>query len=569
MNRPPRLTLAFLLALLAPPAARAADPPRPPNVVLIVADDLGARDLGCYGSTFHKTPHLDALAKAGARFTDFYAAAPVGSPTRASILTGRYPQRVNLTDSSPGRPDRPDQQLKQPAAEEKLPPDTVTIASALETARYVCARVGVWHPDGTDIDPQALGFNRVTGGGSADRITNEAEKFIRARKTAPFFLSLSYSTSHAAKPEILAMYKGTPAHGRQSNPAYAAALETLDDAVGRVVKTLADLELTDNTVIIFTSGNGGLATLEAGMPFAPTINTPFREGKGYLYDGGVRVPLLVAWPGVVKPGTVVDQVAGSIDLFPTLCEAAGLKDAKADGVSLRSSFTGKGLGDRALYWHYPHYSNQGGKPCGAVRSGDYKLIEFYEDGRRELFDVRKDLFESRNLIADKPAVAKELAAKLAAWRTAVGATMPTPNPAYTPNPPAKDGMITLPARTATVRGVMLRYEPLPHKNTLGFWVNKDDSAAFEFTVVAPGKYTVEVLQGCGKGSGGAEVELAVGDQALTFTVKDTGGFQAFEAREVGTLTFNKPGRHTLTVRAKTKPGAAVMDLREVVLKPAK
>jgi arylsulfatase A len=373
-----------------------------------------------------------------------------------------------------------------------------------------------------------------------------------------------------AKKDVIAKYNVKPRAGAQSNPVYAAMVESVDDAVGRVLKKLDDLKLSDNTLVIFTSDNGGLATTEGG-PTGATFNGPLREGKGFLYEGGVRVPLIVKWPGKVKPG-VTDQLACSTDFFATALEASGERkptDPKTDGVSLLPVFEGKRLADRALFWHYPHYANQGSRPGGAVRSGDYKLIEFYEDGRRELFDVKKDLSESRNLAADRPEVVKELAAKLDAWRKEVGAKMPTPNPDYTPNPQAKDGTITLHARTALVTGVMLRFEPLPHKNTLGFWVNKDDTAAFDFTVETPGTFTVEVLQGCGDKSGGAEVELAVGDEKVAFTVKETGGFQAFEARDVGTLKIEKAGRYTLTVRAKTKPGVAVMDLRQIVLKPAK
>ena len=591
--------LVLVFALCLPSRAPSAEPVGRLNVVLIVADDLGARDLGCYGSTFHKTPHLDRLAKAGVRFTDFYAAGPVCSPTRAGILTGRYPQRVGITDWLPGRPDRPDQKLKRPAVAPYLPLAAVTLAEVLKGAGYATAHVGKWHLGGDGFGPTQQGFDLNVGGDQTgsprsyfapfrnklgvmpglekapageyltDRLAAEAEAFIAANADKPFFLYLPHYAPHVplvAKPELIAKYPGPPAHGRQSHPTYAAMLENLDAGVGRVVAALAAAKVSEKTLVIFTSDNGGLATLE-GMPFAPTINSPFREGKGFLYEGGVRVPLLVSWPGVVKPGTVTDQVGSSIDFFPTILAAAGAKaDVTPDGVSLLPALKGEKLAERASYWHYPHYSNQGGKPGGAVRAGDFKLIEFYEDGRRELFDVRKDAGESRNLSADQPAVVKELAAKLAAWRAEVGAKMPTPNPDYAPNPPAADGTITLPARTAAVHGVMLRYEPLPHKNTLGFWVRQDDWAEFDFTLGAAGTYTVEVLQGCGKGSGGAEVELAVGDRKVTFTVKDTGGFQAFEAREVGTLKLDAPGRHTLTVKAKTKPGVAVMDLRQVVLK---
>jgi arylsulfatase A-like enzyme len=601
-----RSLFALLLAFL-PTAATAAEPARKPNVVLIVADDLGWRDLGCYGSTYHKTPHIDRLAKAGARFTNFYAACPVCSPTRASILTGRYPQRMNLTDWLPGRPDRPDQKLKRPAINQQLPLEEVTIAEVLKQAGYTTGLIGKWHLGGAGFGPTKQGFDVNVGGDQAgsprsyfapfrnkagaipgletapdgeyltDRLAAEAERFIAANKDRPFFLYLPHYAPHiplVAKRDIIAKYKGQPAHGRQSHPVYAAMLESLDDAVGRVVKALDYHQLADDTLVIFTSDNGGLATPE-GAPYAPTINSPLREGKGYLYEGGIRVPMIVRWPGAVKPGTVTDQVACSIDFFPTILEAAGVSrdpegsENKIDGISLRPVFEGKELRRSTLFWHYPHYANQGGKPGGAVRLNEYKLVEFYEDGRRELFNLKKDPSESRNLAAEEKELTENMAWLLSQFRKKVGARMPTPNPEYVPNPPAKDGTITLPARTASVHGVMLRYEPLPHKNTLGFWVNKDDFASFEFTVEKPGAFTVEVLQGCGKGSGGAEVELAVGDQKVTFTVKDTGGFQNFEARDVGTLKLDKPGRHTLTVKAKTKPGVAVMDLRQIVLKPAK
>jgi arylsulfatase A-like enzyme len=574
-----------------------------PNVVLILADDLGWRDLGCYGSKFYRTPHIDRLAADGIRFTDFYAACPVCSPTRASIMTGKYPQRVGVTDWLPGRPDRPDQKLRRPPLSMQLPLEEVTLAEALKAAGYATAHVGKWHLGGDGFGPREQGFDVNIAGdhtGSprsyfapfrnkqgtmpglettpdgeylTDRLAAEAAKFIRANKDRPFFVYFPSYAPHTplrAKPDVVAKYKVTPKAGTQSNPVYAAMVEGLDDAVGTIVKTLDELKLSDNTIVIFTSDNGGLATTEGG-PTGATFNGPLREGKGFLYEGGIRVPLIVKWPGKVKPGTMTNEVACSIDLFPTLLEVCGQKTPEKgiDGVSLAGAIEGGPLFDRHLFWHYPHYANQGGKPGGAVRRGEYKLIEHYEDGRRELFDVKKDVSESRNLIADKPEVAAKLAAELDAWRKDVGAKMPTPNPGYVPNPQAKDGTITMHARTAEVHGVQLRFEPLPHKNTLGFWTRKDDYASFEFTVEKPGTFAVEVLQGCGKGSGGAEVELAVGGSALTFIVKDTGGFQAFEARSVGTLTIDKPGRYTLTVKAKTKPGAAVMDLRQVTLKPAK
>lgn len=598
----------LLLAFLAlAPASRLSAADRPPNVVLIVIDDLGQRDLGCYGSTFYKTPNIDKLAKDGLRFTDFYAACPVCSPTRVSILTGKYPQRANVTDWIPGRKDMPDQRLKQPTIRNELPLEEVTIAEVLKQRGYATGHIGKWHLGGKGFEPEKQGFDVNIAGDETgtprsyfapfenkggrmpglerapegeyltDRLAAEAEKFIGAHKDKPFFLYLPHYAVHTplrAKQGTIDKYPAKPRAGSQSNSVYAAMVESMDEAVGRVLKKLDDLKLSDNTLVIFTSDNGGLATTEGG-PTGATFNAPLREGKGFLYEGGVRVACIVKWPGAVKPGTVTDQVACSIDLFPTIaaaCESpADPKVAmpKVDGVSLVPVFQGQKHEREHIFWHYPHYSNQGGRPGGAVRAGSFKLVEFYEDGRRELFDVTKDISESRNLAAEKPLIVKTLAGLLDDWRKEVGAKMPTPNPQYRPNPQAADGTVTLHSRTALVSGVQLRVEPLPHKNTLGFWTNKDDFATFDFTVEKPGTFTVEVLQGCGKGSGGAEVELAVGNESLTFTVKDTGGFQSFESRDVGTLKVEKAGRHTLTVKAKTKPGPAVMDLRQIVLKPAK
>jgi arylsulfatase A-like enzyme len=605
----PRHTAGWLAALLvvagpaAPAQAAAAEPAPRLNVIVILADDLGWADLGCYGSTYHKTPHLDRLAAAGARFTHAYAAAPVCSPTRAALMTGKYPARLNLTDWLPGRPDRPDQKLLRPVINQELPASEVTLAAALKAAGYATGHVGKWHLGGTGAGPLQRGFGLNIAGDQAgsplsyfapfrskgkggrfmpglerapegeyltDRLTAEAEKFLDANRDRPFFLYLAHYAVHIplrAKPGTAAKHKPGPP-GRQGNPIYAAMLASLDESVGRILRKLEELKLAGRTVVVFTSDNGGLATLE-GPNTPATINAPLREGKGYLYEGGLRVPLIVRWPGVARAGATLATPVCSIDLFPTLLEGCGVKPrAKVDGGSLVPVLKGGAL-ERALFWHYPHYSNQGGRPGGAVRAGRYKLIEFYEDGRRELYDVVKDAGESRNLIAERKEVAKELGDKLAAWRKEVGARMPRPNPKYAPNPQAADGFVTLPARTAVVHGTQLRYEPLPHKNTLGFWVRAEDWAAWELTLTRPGRFAVEVLQGCGKGQGGSRVEVSVAGQALTFAVEDTGHFQNFKARKIGEVKLDKPGRYTLTVRPKKKAGAAVMDLRAVTLRPVK
>jgi hypothetical protein len=300
-----------------------------------------------------------------------------------------------------------------------------------------------------------------------------------------------------------------------------------------------------------------------------------REGKGWLYEGGIRVPLLARWPGVIPPGSTNTTPVNSVDYFPTLLELAHVKASPnevTDGVSLAPLLKQAGeLPARPLFWHYPHYANQSSKPGGSIRDGDFKLIEFYETGRVELFDLKRDFRENQNLVKEPAQAArvKLLRAKLDTWRRETGAQMMTPNPGYHPSPQATNGSITLLAKDADVHGVMLRYEPLPHKNTLGFWVNPDDWAQWEFEVTRPGKFAVEITYGCGTGSGGSEVEFAVGAQTLLFKVEATGGFQAFVKRSIGELLCDQPGRYTLTAKAKSKPGPAVMDLPQVILKPVK
>jgi arylsulfatase A-like enzyme len=593
-----RSVLVALGSLLLPAPLAAAERP---NVVLIVIDDLGGRDLGCYGSTYHRTPHLDRLARDGVKFTDAYAACPVCSPTRAALMTGKYPARLHLTDWLPGRLDRPDQRLLRPVIRQQLPLEEITLAEALKTAGYATAHIGKWHLGGEGFGPRQQGFDLNIAGdqrGSplsyfapfrnrqgqfmpgleqapdgeylTDRLTAEVEKFIEQNRTRPFFLYLPHYAVHIplrAKEEIRSKYQPGTRPGTQGNPIYAAMIESMDESVGRILRKLEERKLAERTVVIFTSDNGGLSVAE-GPNTPATSNAPLREGKGYLYEGGVRVPLLVKGPGVTKPGTVSDTPVSSIDLFPTILDLCGVRsEAKPDGVSLVSLLKGGRLEREALYWHYPHYSNQGGRPGSSIRAGDYKLIEFFETGRRELFDLRKDLGETRNLIEEKSAVAKDLAARLEAWRHAVDTQGMRPNPAYVPNPQADDGTVILPAKTADVHGVQLRYEPLPHKNTLGFWTRVEDWASWDFEVKKAGVFEMQILQGCGKGQGGSTVEFTVAGQSLPVTVEDTGGFQEFKLRDLGQVRLEKPGRYTLTVKPRKKAAAAVMDLRSVILKP--
>jgi arylsulfatase A-like enzyme len=581
--------------------ARAADRP---NIIVILIDDLGGHDLGCYGSRFYRTPHIDRLAQNGMLFTDAYAACPVCSPTRAALLTGKYPARYNLTDWLTGRPDRPDQKLLRPTINQQLPRTEKTLAEVLKAAGYATGHIGKWHLGGEGFGPRQRGFDVNIGGSEAgspfsyiapfknkqgrfmpgleqapdgeyltDRLTAEAEQFIDRHRDQPFFLYLAHYAVHIplrARAELIAHYSSNGKPGEQNNRIYSAMIESVDDGVGRLVQKLKDRGLAQRTVLFFTSDNGGLSVRE-GPDTPSTINSPLREGKGYLYEGGIRVPLLIQWPGVTRGGQISHFPVCSIDFFPTILAMCGVAHGpQVDGVSLVPLLQGKeGPARDALYWHYPHYSNQGGRPGGIVRAGDYKLIEFFEQDRRELYNLRSDVSENRNLADEEPVVVNALAAKLQSWRRAVGAREMRPNPAYVPNPQAADGTITLPARTADVQGVQLRYEPLPHKDTLGYWTRVKDWARWEFELTRPGAYTVEVLQGCGAGQGGSMVWVTVAGRTLTFTVEDTGHFQNFKKRTIGTVKFDQPGRYTLTVKPQSKPPVgAVMDLRSVVLKPA-
>ncbi|HVF87819.1 MAG TPA: sulfatase [Pyrinomonadaceae bacterium] len=444
-----------------PPAKR-----RRPNFVLIVTDDMGWADLGVYGSAFHQTPNINALAARGVRFTDAYAAAPVCSPSRASLLTGKYPARLQLTDWLPGRTDRPSQKLLRPPIRQALPLAETTIAEALKPAGYVSAHIGKWHLGGSNYGPESQGFDLNIAGDHTgtpasyfypfrngdetmpglaegrdgeyltDRLTDEAEKFIEQNHEKPFFLYLAHYAVHIplkAKPEVIARYRNrTRTRGRQANAIYAAMVESVDESVGRIVRKLAQLKIADDTIIVFTSDNGGLS-VEEGPNTPATSNAPLRDGKGYLYEGGIRVPLIVRWPSVTRPGVVCPAPVSGVDIFPTILAMAGVTPSAiegVDGASLIPLLSQPRSARRRppIYWHYPHYSNQGGRPGGAVRDGDYKLIEFYEDDRVELYDLRRDAGETMDLSGKLTAKARGMRRMLADWRRRVGAQLMKPNP---------------------------------------------------------------------------------------------------------------------------------------------
>jgi arylsulfatase A-like enzyme len=431
-----------------------------PNIVFILADDLGWRDLACYGNEHHSTPHIDRLATEGARFTHAYAASPVCSPTRASILTGRWPARTGVTDWIPGRPSPAKGPLLTPATARQLRLEEITLAEQLRQAGYRTANIGKWHLGGAGFLPGDQGFDiniAGTEGGSpprsprpyfgpfelpgmkagegeflTEKLTDEAVRFIEQNRQDPFFLLLSHFTVHiplSAPQDLVEKYRARAQDG--CHPVYAAMVETLDQSVGRVMDALEQSGLARNTIVVLFSDNGGLC-FEGTSKERVTSNAPLRAGKGHLYEGGIRVPFLLRYPGAARAGATIDAPVASIDLFPTLCEAAGLRPRNVDGISLLPLLRGEPARPRQLCWHYPHYSNQGGEPASAIRDGDWKLIEFYHGGRRELFNLRNDPGETRNLASSQAAVAKKLSLALHQWLRQTDARLPQPNPEADP-----------------------------------------------------------------------------------------------------------------------------------------
>jgi len=423
------------------------------NIVLILADDLGWSDLSCTGSTFYETPAIDRLAGRGMRFTQAYAGANVCSPSRAAIMTGKYPARLHTTNFFGGNRVG---KLLPPEYLQRLPAGEITIAKALQTQGYRTGHFGKWHLGQKGAQPQDFGFEVVVGlemgpgRGPADdphfarQLSEAAVKFITESKDKPFFVYLPLHSVHVplkTRPELQAKYEAKAAklpakeprevpvndhmaRAVQDHPVYAGMVQEMDEAVARVLKALDEQKLADKTLVLFTSDNGGLATAEG----SPTCNLPLRAGKGWNYEGGIRVPLIVRLPGRVPAGSTCATPVIHCDFYPTLLAMAGLTvpaEQKVDGVSFAPLLEQKGgIADRPLFWHYPHYSNQGGRPCGAVRAGNYKLLEFFEDNHVEEYDLSDDPGEQQN----NPHLPEVLLPLLSEWRQSVGAQMPTPNP---------------------------------------------------------------------------------------------------------------------------------------------
>ena len=499
----------------------------PPNIIFFLVDDLGWRDVASFGSTFYDTPNIDQLAREGIKFTQAYAASHVCSPTRASIMTGKYPARLHLTDWLWGRPKYAFEQLTSPEFLQQLPHEEVTIAAALKAHGYATAHIGKWHLGEDPYGPLEQGFDmrvpdwnkgwpnngyyapfELDGIGDepgqylTDRLTDFAEYFILENRDQPFFLYMSHFAVHDpidGRPDLVEKYSqrldsteqpdsppfilegnpddpnpltaeqlanliSQPSHqdykvlpGRtvkikqhQDNVQFAAMVEAMDESLGRIVDRLEQLDLIDNTLIVFFSDNGGMSGANFGGARAyrmkdpdlldrefSTSNLPLRGAKGWLYEGGIRVPMIVKWSGQSDSGRVVDEPVISTDFYPSLLEMAGLpsrSDQAQDGMSFVPALQGQSFQRGPIFWHFPQYSNHGMQsPGGAVRAGDYKLLEYFENETVQLFNLRDDIGELNDLSQSEPEKTAELKALLHTWREQVGAQMPSPNANYDPD----------------------------------------------------------------------------------------------------------------------------------------
>ena len=492
---------------------------KPPNIVFFLVDDMGWRDVGCFGSTFYETPNIDRFAKQGVRFTNAYAACHVCSPTRASLMTGKYPARLGLTDWLSGRGDFEFQRLLSAEKLQALPSEEVTLAEALKEHGYRTGIFGKWHLGDGKAGPTSQGFDvqvpqwngccpeggyhppyrmkglKIPGEKDeyvTDRLTDMALEFMGQSNDKPFFVYLSHFAVHdpiEGRQDLVNKYRdkraklpplngpafvlegnpddkqplsrdqltklmAQPSHRshkvlpqrtikikqRQDNVEFAAMVESVDESLGRVLGKLEELGQADNTIVVFYSDNGGMSAGNFGNPKRvvaddkldvayATSNLPLRGAKGWLYEGGIRVPMIVKWPGKGKTGAVCDEPVISADFYPTLLEMAGLPakpKQHVDGVSFAAAVKGDPFERKAIYWHFPHYSNHGMQsPGGAIRLGDYKLLDYFENGSVQLFNLKADLGEQNDLSRTEPKKAAELHAMLKAWRKDVSARMMT------------------------------------------------------------------------------------------------------------------------------------------------
>ncbi len=453
------ILLSLLVTYLLAPAV-AAQETRPPNIVIILADDLGWTDVGCQGSKYYETPNIDKLARQGLRLTSYYHSQNC-APTRAALMSGQYAPRTGVyTVGTLERGDANARKMNVPVNVTNLPLDRMTLANAMKSSGYATALYGKWHlgekgayhPGQRGFDEAIVSMGKHFGFATnpkvpvpegaylADFLTDHAEMFIEKNKNRPFFLYLSHfgvHSPHDAKKELIEKYRKKQGANGHDDPIYAAMIESIDQSVGRVMKKLEDLKLDENTIVIFMSDNGGVGGYLAAGVNARSItnNFPLRGGKGMLYEGGIRVPFVIRWPGHIPPGRTSDQPAAHVDLFPTFLEIAGKKampKQPLDGVSLVKLWKNPDTQlDRApIYLHFPGYLEAGKKgwrttPACMMRAGDFTLLEFFEDNRLELYNVKEDLSQKKNLAKLMPEKTKELHLKMIDWRKDIKALMPT------------------------------------------------------------------------------------------------------------------------------------------------
>ncbi len=493
-----------------------------PNVILFLVDDLGWSDVGCFGSSFYETPNIDRLADEGMRFTQAYAACHVSSPSRASIMTGRYPASINLTDWLPGRGNHPFQKLLNNVTVQQLPLNEETIAETLRNNGYKTAIIGKWHVGTGEYGPMNRGFdmhipsqyevgwprsyhypfnmNGYEGNPGeylTDRLTDEALNYIEQNSDNPFFLYMAHFAVHdpvQGRKDLVEKYRkklatmpqsqgkqyileGNPddknplsrqqldelietddyqgykvlpnrtvkIRQHQDNIEFAAMVESMDESLGRIMTKIKELGIENNTIIIFVSDNGGMSAANLNNPKRvismdelekeyPTSNLPLRGSKGWMYEGGIRVPMIVKYPGVTEGGTICEVPVISNDFYNTIAEMTGSTISvgkKTEGVSIIPLLENKNIKDRALYWHFPHYSNHGMQsPGGAIRYGDYKLLEYFENNTVQLFNLKEDIGEQHDLSSSDPVTTKLLLKMLHQWRESIGAKDMIPNPKY-------------------------------------------------------------------------------------------------------------------------------------------
>jgi len=440
--------------------------PNQPNIVLLLVDDLGWKDVGFMGSKYYETPNIDKLSRQGMVFTNAYAACAVSSPTRASIQTGRYPARIGITDWIRARfqlnttqlkapepyEDNGDKKLRTPSNPYWMELSEVTIAELLKQVGYFTCHIGKWHLGTDDYYPEKQGYDLNIAGCDmgqpvnyfdpytnekgvgfpnlkphqkdeylVDRLASEIKNVIEQHKDKPFFINMCYYAVHTplmAKQDIIRKYESKAVVDQQKSPVYAAMIESLDQAVGILINTLQDNDLLDNTIVIFLSDNGGL--------IGPTDNSPLRSGKGYPYEGGIRIPLIFSWKGKIRAGSVCDLPVSTVDILPTICALikTPLSKNKIDGRNISPVLREKKIREVPLYWHFPHYRGPDVVPYSIIRDGNWKLIKRYEGTTFELYNLKNDFSESSDLSNTHPHMVRKLNLRLEKWLKATHAKIP-------------------------------------------------------------------------------------------------------------------------------------------------